>query len=320
MRAWNCGPYRVHTITRENRGSMHFDSSTAHLVATHLILDVSPVAGDPSSSVIMWEDAAGFDLTCQRVSQAPDLPSNLQQTLTDNLGRWQQKLAQPGAFDGNSCRPVRFQKTSTGVLLDWAGLKYSSSRALRDTVQAEWKAGRAINPFLASGDILGLAFGLQVAVISDEGLLIVARRSSKVSMQPDSWVPTFSEGFEPSDLESGSVTSAIARLLREELGIEGSEKVASCCRNVILAFYQLNLTWFLVAVADFRRMGARFSAKALIAQARAADDSWENDWITAIEPTKTAFDELLVTHQGKGAWGAAFEITAIERTTNVRPA
>jgi hypothetical protein len=299
--------------TVESRASARFDSARVSVDATSITLDVTPTPVDPSASVIMLENTAGFDLTCQRVSQAPDLPVSLQATVRENLARWQHKLAQPGAFDGNSCRPVRFVQTETGVAIDWTGIKYSQSRALRDTVMTESKAGRAINPFLASGDTLGLAFGLHVAVISDEGLLIAARRSSKVSIQPDSWVPTFSEGLQPADLDSGSVTSAIARLLNEELGIEPSAKVASRCRNVVLAVGQFNLTWCLIAVADFRGMGARFSAKALIAQARAADDSWENDLIAAIEPSTAGFSQLLAAHQGKGAWAAAFEMSAIER-------
>lgn len=214
-------------------------------------------------------------------------PAWMAQRYQQAIAAWQSRLD----YDSLRARPCQFSVEQGSVRVGGGPLRYSETRSLQECVRA-FRQGEFEGAALEEGANITSA-GLLVAVLSQEGHLLLPRRSGKVATMGGLWSAGLGEGLEPVDFDSGTLDNAVRRTLQEELAIDPDTilgdtlKVLGVMRNL----RSLSITFY--AVVDLTGRGVCFEASRLLQQAVTAQDAWEHDEFLVIEPRVSELARVL---------------------------
>lgn len=187
-------------------------------------------------------------------------------------------LCQQGvAFDGDIWVPERLDVVDRNVTLFCKRTKYSVGRGI-NAVNA---LGHSTAGLLDLQDRLTGCLGVDTAVLSNDGQVLMGCRAARAGKWPGHWFIGFGEGIGPGD--EGPMANAALRCLSEELGLGlAGTPAAARVRVHVLAREETHTSWTGYAVADLRGLGSTYDAHALIESARHAHDGWEAQGLTGV--------------------------------------
>jgi hypothetical protein len=249
------------------------------------------ISPDQAISVIAQQPAGLEILLTYDPRNAYLPPAWMSRRYEEAIMTWRERLS----FECVRARPSRVEMNGNSLRMAAGPLSYSETRALHDCVVA-YRAGSFGDFSLDEATNIPSA-SLVVSLLSDEGLMLLPRRSQDVATMAGLWAAGLGEGLEPVDFESGSLHAAVRRTLHEELAIAGNS-VADASIKMLGVFQStdsLSLTIF--SVVDLGGAGNEFSAERLGRQAASAKDAWEHTELRFVEPNIKAVDDILASSE-----------------------
>jgi 8-oxo-dGTP pyrophosphatase MutT (NUDIX family) len=223
---------------------------------------------------------------------------------------WQRKLS----YDSGRARPSSVTLTPAGVRLSGGPFLYSETRALEQCVLAH-RAGKFGTAPLDESAMVPSA-SVVVSVLTDEGYLLVPRRSDTLVTLNGMWAAGLGEGLEPVDFLSSRPHEAVLRALSEELAIEKSTVPEASVRTLAVLQNADTLSTMIFCVVDLTNAGGQFSAERVIARAATAKDAWEHSEFRVIKPALSSFNEFLADSAYGVCPGARTCISILESYRN----
>lgn len=181
------------------------------------------------------------------------------------------------AFDGDIWVPERLDVVDRRVTLFCRRTKYSVGRG----INAVNMLGHPTAGLLDLQDRLTGCLGVDTAVITNDGQVLIACRPAGAGKWPGYWFIGFGEGIGPGD--AGPMANASLRCLKEELALHlAGTPAAQHVQVRVLAREETHTSWTGYAVADLRGMGVEYDAAVLVEGAQHAHDGWEAQALTAV--------------------------------------
>lgn len=217
-----------------------------------------------------------FESTILQWDASEPAPSNLKGL---ELAYYQEQLAHWRAtlkHNGPCARPLRMQLEDKVLRLTAGANTYAEFQALLATFQRF--------PFLVPrtgfgqgpDSALTSTTGMNIVVISHDGQLLYALRSTRLHRFPGVWTRALGEGLEPKDFQGGSLHEVACRILHEELAVIASPQSVPLT-TLHLSYEPRNYVWGFLGVVDFRRTEGGPIAAQLLETAKLAPDAWEHD-------------------------------------------
>jgi 8-oxo-dGTP pyrophosphatase MutT (NUDIX family) len=244
--------------------------------------------GAESSIIVLATEPLGLNVSLHFDSEEVFLPPDwLKPAYHAAVLEWQRKLS----YDSGRARPSSVTVTAAGVRLSGGPFLYSETRALEQCVLAH-RAGQFGTALLDESAMVPSA-SVVVSVLTDEGYLLLPRRSDTLVTLNGMWAAGLGEGLEPVDFLSCRPHEAVLRALSEELAIEKSTVPEAAVRILAVLQNADTLSTMIFCVVDLSGAGAYFSAARVIARAATAKDAWEHSEFRVIKPALSSFNEVL---------------------------
>jgi hypothetical protein len=246
------------------------------------------MTGRESSIRVLATDPCGLTVNLHFDNQDVFLPPDwMKPAYHRAVFEWQRKLS----FDSGRARPSAVTVTDADIRLVGGPFLYSETRALEQCVLAH-RAGAFGAASLDEAATVTSA-SVVVSVLTDEGQLLLPRRSDTLVTLSGLWAAGLGEGLEPVDFLSCRPHEAVLRALDEELAIESSTVPEAAVRSLAVLQNTNTLSTMIFCVVDLTGAGEQFSAERVIARATGAKDAWEHSEFRVIEPALSSFNELL---------------------------
>lgn len=144
------------------------------------------------------------------------------------------------------------------------------------------------------------SFGLNATVVTDDGQLILVRRSARISSGRPLTHISVNEGMQLSDLDASKAPDVVHALLRgveEELGLRDVPRDSVLLHSLVLDATRYQ--WALLGHVDLRGTGIRFEDVDRARRAGQATDGWENDRVYGIPFTP---EDVLKALKDRTSW------------------
>jgi hypothetical protein len=251
------------------------------------------ISKDPEISVVAHQPG-GLDISLTYdSSETYSPPTWMALRYREAVASWTARLS----FESVRARPCRIWLTEKGVRLAGGPMSYSQTRALHDCIQA-YREGAFGGARLNEAVNISSA-SLVVSMMTDDGLMLLPRRSPDVVTMPGLWAAGLGEGLEPVDFESGSLHAKVRRTLHEELAIEGGSVPESAIKTLGVFQNTGSLSLTIFSVVDLVGAGEEFSSTRVAQRATFAKDAWEHSELRFVEPDLEAL-EGIVASSGAG--------------------
>ena len=188
------------------------------------------------------------------------------------------------AFDGDCQSVVGVDVVDGKFTLLCQEIKYSQACAWSAVVTERFEQGN-IPPLYPVSLSRGASAGLDTAVLTSDGMLLLSKRSATMGKFPNCWSVGFGEGLEAQDLGKQDLYEASIRCLKEELNltIPLEENFRQRFKALALVRESTSYTWNSYAVMDLRGLPEHlFSAQVILSAATSAADAWEAASIVAL--------------------------------------
>lgn len=199
------------------------------------------------------------------------------------------------------------QLEGKNLLLEVQSSTYAPLSAARNAYLEAMDSGllctsrRADVPALLGGSLCAATI-----VLTADQRILTTQRSARVS-RARSFSLALGEVLEPQDVQEGGdfVRGVCARTLEQELGLTLTrEQRASCLKPLHLLVTHDTGEWVFLVVADFRGLGAPFSAARILQNAPLAVDAWETENRSSEAYSEASLRAFLAAHAGNLAFWA----------------
>jgi hypothetical protein len=233
-------------------------------------------------------------------------PDWMKQAYHEAVLEWQDKLS----FDSARARPSSVSVAGDEVCLVGGPFLYSETRALQQCVLAHH--GGEFGASLLDERATVTSASVVVSLLTNEGLLLLPRRSDTLVTLSGLWAAGLGEGLEPVDFSSCTPHEAVFRTLSEELNIEKAIVPEAAIRILAVLQDTDTLSVMIFCVVDLTNEGLHFSADRVIAHAASAKDAWEHSEFRAIEPALSTFNDFLAGSEYGACPGALTCLAILE--------
>lgn len=242
-------------------------------------------------------DSNGLRVHTRLVAHAPSVPAvALEAAFHRHQARLLRMLrAQGEADDAHRVAPIDIRLARDGSV-EAVGSEQTliHVRAVQEAfidVMGEANTGPGLYARPHQGFVSSL--GLNAAVITSEGLLLVPRRSEYWQKDPGLWSASFSTDILPEEFVTGTLDDTTLRLFAQVLNVDDMSAVLGSVRTVGVLVDMQSYAWYFLSVADFRGLGEDFSAAKLLERRVYSPGAYEFDDCAAVNLSAADFQHLV---------------------------